>query len=196
MGPGIIRLLRARGNAARQLRAAAWAALAAAALMPHQASAQSKTATANTAAVILTPGSVAKTADMDFGSIGVAGTGGTVVLSASASATCTASAGLVHSGVCKAAAFSIMGKKNGRLKLKSTDIAPVTLTGPGGATMTVDNMSLAVNGLDPYTKSNGWDWTIDPSGSAEFWVGGTLHVGAAQAPGVYTGVMVVNVQFN
>jgi hypothetical protein len=166
-------------------------------LMPHQAFAQSKTATANTAAVILTPGSIVKTADMDFGSIAVAATGGTVVLSASASAACTPSATLVHSGVCQAAAFAVRGKKNERLRLKSTDIAPVTLTGPGGATMALDTMSLAVSGMGPVAKGAGWDWTItDASGNAEFWVGGTLHVAAAQAPGVYTGVMVVNVTFN
>jgi hypothetical protein len=166
-------------------------------LMSHQAFAQSRTATANTAAVILTPGSIVKTADMDFGSIAVGATGGTIVLSASATPTCTASAGLVQSGACKAAAFSVRGKKNERLRFKSTDIAPVTLTGPSGATMTVDTMSLAVNGMDAITKGKGWDWTIsDASGNAEFWVGGTLHVGAAQAPGVYTGIMFVNVQFN
>ena len=77
------------------------------------------------------------------------------------------------------------------------NIAPVTLAGPGGATMTLDTMSLGVSGLSPIAKGNGFDYTIsDPSGNATFWVGGTLHVGAAQTPGVYTGVMVVTVQFN
>jgi len=47
---------------------------------------------------------------------------------------------------------------------------------------------------------NGWDfgnWRIDTvNGITAFWVGGTLHVGAAQAPGVYTGTLVIQIQFN
>jgi len=199
MGPGIIRLLRPRMGEARHFRAALCALLAATAclLVPQQASAQSRTASANSSAIVLTPGSIVKTSDMDFGSIAVAATAGTVVMSPSATATCTTTGTLVHSGTCKAAAFAIRGVRNQRLKLKSTDIAPVTLAGPGGATMTLDTMSLGVSGLSPIAKGNGFDYTIsDPSGNATFWVGGTLHVGAAQTPGVYTGVMVVTVQFN
>jgi hypothetical protein len=52
----------------------------------------------------------------------------------------------------------------------------------------------AVNG------ANGWDfgnWHIDTnSGITDFFIGGTLNVGAAQAAGVYNGTIVININFN
>jgi hypothetical protein len=64
MGPGIIRLLRPTTGVARLLRAAMFAVLATVALAPGHALAQSKVASANTAAIVQTPGSIVKTADM------------------------------------------------------------------------------------------------------------------------------------
>ncbi len=193
-------MLRPRWGGARRLLAAACAALAALAL-PHQAFAQSRTATANAQAVIVTPGSIVKTADMDFGSVGVAATGGTVVMTAASTPTCTASAGLIHSGACQSAAFTIRGIRNQHVRIRdSGNSGVVTLTGPGGATMTMDTMTIGQTGMTATGGGGGWDFgnyqITDPSGNANFWIGGTLHVAATQAPGVYNGTLNIQIQFN
>jgi hypothetical protein len=202
MGPGIIRLLRASAGGALRLRMAGSALLAAAGLMASPASAQPQTDTdtARTQAAFLSPGSVLKTADMDFGSIAQANNPGTIVLSANNAATCTVTGGLIRSGTCRAARFDIRGKKNNRVRIKELNGGAITLNGPGGATMQLTNLTFATSGMTAVNGANGWNfgnWRIDnPGGITQFWVGGTLHVAAAQAPGVYNGTLMIQIQFN
>jgi hypothetical protein len=203
MGPGTIRLPRLGACSAPWLHAWCCALLAAVLLAPSQAFAQQvngDTATARTQVAILTPGSVAKTADMDFGSIAQSNTAGTVVLTPQNAATCTPSGTLIRTGACRAARFSIFGKKNNKVRIRETNGGTVTLNGPGGATMFMDNLTIGVSGMTPFANGNGWDfgnWKINTnSGITEFWVGGTLHVGAAQTPGVYNGTLLIQIQFN
>jgi hypothetical protein len=201
MGPGIIRLLRPTTGVARLLRAAMFAVLATVALAPGHALAQSKVASANTAAIVLTPGSIVKTADMKFGNITVAGTLGTVIMTPSALADCQPSAGLVHTGDCQSARFVVRGKKAEHVRIEDLgNTGVVTLTGPGGATMTLDSMTISVSGMTRNGQGNGFrfgNWRInDASGIANFWIGGTLHVAANQTPGVYNGTLTIDVQFN
>jgi hypothetical protein len=201
MGPGIIRLLRPTTGVARLLRAAMFAVLATVALAPGHALAQSKVASANTAAIVLTPGSIVKTADMKFGNITVAGTLGTVIMTPSALADCQPSAGLVHTGDCQSARFVVRGKKAEHVRIEDLgNTGVVTLTGPGGATMTLDSMTISVSGMTRNGQGNGFrfgNWRIDDaSGIANFWIGGTLHVAANQTPGVYNGTLTIDVQFN
>lgn len=204
MGPGIIRWLRPIRGGARTLRAAVLAAVAAAVLLPLPASAQSlgvRTAKANEAAIVLTPGSIVKTVDMDFGSIAVRGTAGTVVLTPSASSTCTPTGTLVHTGNCKAATFAIRGIRNQHVRIRDAgNTGFITLTGPGGATMRMDTETISVSGMVANGNGNGWrfgNYLINSaSGNAIFWLGGTLRVAGTQAPGVYNGTFVVQIQFN
>lgn len=198
MGPGIIRLLRI----ARRLHCAyavVAAAVIASALIPQQAFAQD-TATARARVAVLTPGSVAKTADMNFGKIAQANTPGTIVLSPQQSATCAVTGGLIRSGTCRAARFSIMGRRNNKVRIRENNGGQVTLNGPGGATMSVNNLVIGVSGMTSVNGANGWDfgnYRIDTnSGITEFWVGGTLNVGPAQGPGVYSGALIIQIQFN
>jgi len=203
MGPGIIPPLRPNTGGARWLRAVACAALAAIALVPAQAFAQSspKRATGQTQAAILTPGSIAKTADMDFGTIAPPTAAGTVVLSAQATAVCTPTGALVRIGTCRAARFSIFGKKRNHVKIKDPSGATVILNGPSGATMSMDNMTIGVIGMSQIgaggNNGNFGNWQIDTDdGITEFFVGGTLHVGATQTPGTYTGTLTIQILFN
>jgi hypothetical protein len=203
MGPGIIRLLRPDGCGARWLRAGVCALLAAFAFVSSQAYAQQvsgDTATARTQVALLTPGSVAKTSDMNFGSIMQANTGGTIVLTPQNTATCTATGGLIRTGACKAASFSIYGKKNKRVFVRENNGGQITLNGPAGATMQLTNLTVGVFGMSAKQGATGWDfgsWRVDTnSGIAEFYVGGTLHVAAAQTAGVYNGTLLIQVQFN
>ena len=205
MGPGIIRLPRALACGARRPRIAACALLAAALLFPTHAFAQQLTqggsATAQTQVAMLTPGSVEKSADMDFGSIAQSNTAGTIVLSPQAAATCTVSGTLIRTGNCRAAAFSIYGRHNNKVRIEdSAGSRQITLVGPGGATMLLTNMQIGVSGMSAVNGANGWDfgnWHIDTnSGITDFFIGGTLNVGAAQAAGVYNGTIVININFN
>lgn len=198
MGPGIIPSLRPLAGEARLLRAIACAVLAAMALLPTQAFAQQvsgDTATARTQVAMLTPGSVAKIADMDFGSIAQSNTAGTVVLTPQLTATCTPSGTLIRTGACRAAHFSVYGKRNNRVFIRENNGGAVTLSGPGGATMLMDTMTIGVSGMSSKQGATGWDfgsWKVNAAnGIAEFFVGGTLHVGVAQTPGVYTGTILV-----
>jgi hypothetical protein len=185
------------------LHAGVCALLAAFLLVPSPALAQQvsgDTATARTLVALLTPGSVAKTSDMDFGSIMQANTGGTVVLTPQNTATCTATGGLIRTGTCKAASFSIYGKKNKRVFIRENNGGQITLNGPAGATMQLTNLAVGVFGMSSKQGATGWDfgsWRVDTnSGIAEFYVGGTLNVAAAQTPGVYNGTLLIQVQFN
>ena len=201
MGPGNIHLLRPTAGVARLLRAAMFAVLATAALLPRPALAQSKVASANTSAIVLTPGSIVKTADMKFGNIIVAGVGGTVIMNANVAPTCQPSAGLLHTGACQSARFVVRGKKSQHVRIQDLgNTGIVTLTGPGGATMILDNMTITASGMTANGQGNGWrfgNWRIDDaSGIANFWMGGMLHVAATQTPGVYNGTLTIEIQFN
>jgi hypothetical protein len=198
----MIRLPRLQARGAHRLHAAVCALLASLAL-PSAASAQnvpSDTATAESQAVFLTPGSIAKTRDMNFGTIAPGITPGTVVLTPAQVATCTATAPLVRTGTCTSARFAIRGKRNNRVRIRENNGGTITLNGPGGATMLLTNLTFGSTGMTAVNGGNGWNfgnWRIDAvNGITAFWVGGTLHVGAAQAPGVYNGTLVLQIQFN
>ena len=199
MGPEIIRLLRL----ARRPRRALFAAVAVPFLWAAPAYAQaveSDTASAQIQTVIQTPGSIDKTADMNFGSIVQPNNAGTVVLTPGASPTCTTTGGLVRTGVCRAARFSIFGRRNWKVRIRENNGGVVTLNGPAGATMTMNAITIATADMTPVNGGNGWNlgrYNIDNNtGVTEFWLGGTLNVGVAQTPGVYTGTVVVQIQFN
>ena len=201
MGPEIIHQLglgaRACRTACAGLTALALALLSAAA---HAQAVESDTASAQIQTVIQTPGSIDKTADMDFGSIAQSSNVGTVVLTPADSATCTTTGGLIRTGVCRAARFSIYGRRNWKVRVREMNGGVVTLNGPAGATMTMNNITMSYTDLTPVNGANGWNlgrYNIDNNtGVAEFWLGGTLNVGVAQTPGVYTGTVVIQIQFN
>lgn len=203
MGWGSIHRMRL-GAGAFAARRGCVALACAAALAASPATAASNPpayATAQAQAAILTPGTIAKTADMTFGTIPQPVIAGTVVMSASATPTCTPSAGMIHTGACQTAAFSVLGKKNQRVRLKDTTNGAVTLTGPGGATMQLTDLTIATSGLNSGAPgAGGFDlgsYTINTNtGFAAFWIGGTLHVAALQRPGTYTGTINLQAVFN
>jgi len=199
MGPEIIRQLRL---AARRLRGAvplaaalAWFAAAA----PAQAQIMDSE-TAEIQSVVITSGGIVNVADMDFGQIIPSATGGSVTMSAGGTATCVPTAGVIHTGTCRAARFAIMGKRNWVVRVKNQSGSAVILTGPGGATMTLNSISITPVGMTSQTGGAGWNlgtYRINTlSGIAEFYLGGRLNMTATQAPGVYNGTINVQIQFN
>lgn len=176
------------------------ASLVALALAPLPARAQQATGEAVAQVAMLQPGSVVKVADMEFGRITQPQSAGTVVLSPNSTATCTVTGGLVRIGPCRAAAFSLLATKQGRARLHHPGNGTITLSGPGGATMLVTNLTLGLSDLSQINgggNANLGRYEItSQSGIATFRLGGTLHVNAGQVPGLYNGELIIDVQFN
>ena len=204
MGLGYFRQPRPQGRLTLRRRMACALLALAALVVPGQAFAQAvgqyDSDQANAQVALLDPGSVANTRDMNFGRIAQSNTPGTITLSPAYTAVCTITGGLVRTGQCTSAEFSIRGRRNNKVRIREVNGGVITLNRPGGGTMTVSNLTIGISGMTSVNGANGWNfgnWRIDTnSGITEFWVGGRLNVGAAQPAGVYTGVLLIEIQFN
>lgn len=169
------------------LRLAAVGAVVAAASFAASAQAAT-TATADATATILSSLDVTNTAPLNFDSIAVNGAG-TVVVATNGNISCTVGALVCPGFAASAAAFHVTGDANTAVSVTlpaaASTLTYVGWTGAGAApTMTVDT------------------WTSDfpngntlVGGAADFAVGGTLHVAAAQPAGSYAGTFDVSVQY-
>ena len=133
-------------------------------------------ATATATATIVSPISIVKNVDMNFGNLTISGpSGGTVTLEASAAATRTPDAGGLQLptivGTVSAAQFTVSGEPNYAYSI----ILPTSATLNGASSdMTADNFTTDVLNGD-----------LGASGSESFYVGADLHAAANQAAGVY-----------
>ena len=201
MGLGYLRQLRPPGRLTLRQRAAGavLALLALVAPVPALAQAESDTAIADARASILQPGAMAKTQDMDFGTIARPTVAGTVTMTPAGA--CGTSAGILHMNECQPAEFDIMGRKNWLVRIRNQSGNSIPLTGPGGATMTLTNLTIGVTDMTvnpggPNPPGTFGRYQIDSdSGVASFRIGGRLNINANQAPGTYTGSYVIQVLF-
>lgn len=143
------------------------------------------TASATATATIVTPISITKQVDMNFGNVAVQSTtGGTVVLATDNSRTQTGGVTLpVVNGTVTAAAFKVEGEGNYTYSI-TLPSAALTIT-DGSNNMTVS------------------DFVSDPSGTGQLVtgtqtinVGATLNVSAAQASGTYVSATPFDVTVN
>ncbi len=145
---------------------------------------------------LVEPLSITKIADMDFGYV-IGLSAGTIVMTPSTSPTCTATAGLIQSGVCRPAEFGGAGPTNQRIRIRRPPGNSITLTGPG-ADMTVTDFTIGA-GPDLTFVQNNPIWVRYRINSADgvffFRVGGTLNVNANQAPGVYSGTFNIQMDY-
>ena len=144
--------------------------------------------TATSTATIITPISIAKNLDMNFGNIAVNPTtpGGTVILSASASPVRTPTVGLTLpavTGLVQAASFTVTGEGSSVYTITLPN--SISLTGPGAAMAITPNCSVSTLTSAALT-----------GGTQVFYVGGTLTVAAVQVAGAYSGTFSVNVNYN
>ena len=209
MGTGYFRRRRPQGRPTPCQRAVcALLALLSAVLLPATAQGQvaGDVETAEARTSIVSGGSLISTRDMDFGRISQPALAGSVTITPSASPTCSPTAGLVRTGACQPAEFAFLrqgnNNSNAPVNIRQLNSGSILLTGPGGATMTVTNISIGtVTNLNPTTG-------VGPAGTlgryrfatavplATFKVGGRLNVGANQAGGAYTGTLIIEVTFN
>lgn len=170
---------------------------AAAALCIVAVPAQAQRSSSDVGTVVLRELSIVKTKDMDFGIIS-GPAAGTIVMTATQTPTCTASAGLVHAEKCQPATFVGKGTRLLQpIRIRRPPGNVITLTGPG-ANMRVTN--LVFNGGTDliFVSQSGRNSRYLIATLTEFFtirLGGTLNVGAAQAPGEYTGTFEVDITY-
>ncbi len=129
---------------------------------------------------------IAKTADLNFGTLGTTAAPGTVVLNPATGARIITGGVIDLGGAFNASSFAVLlcgpaGPKRFSVLLPSS---AVVLNGSAGGTMTVDTFTQSPTG------SISSDTNPPPT---PFSVGAKLHVGANQAQGDYTGVFTVTV---
>ncbi len=200
--------LSCRGADPRRASRAVGALLAALACiaLPGMARAERVTVTGQTQAVVVSPLSVVKVQDLDFGRIVPRPTAGTVTVD-TVTGGCVVTGAIMQVGTCRLARFDGMGTKNMNARISLTSV--VDLTGPG-QTMVLDNVILGPNSTISLTGNsnangkgvgltkggNGARYSITTnSGIYSLYVGGRLNVNANQAPGVYTGSISITVQY-
>lgn len=181
-------------NPIRGLRALACLLFAGLLTLPAAARA-AQTAPNTASAILIQPLSIVKAEDMDFGTI-IPETGGTVVLEPTLVPTCTATGGVIRSGVCQPTEFVGAGSVNQRVRVRLPPQARMTVSNGAGSTMRVTDMT--VNGTPDLivvreSVRNFRFRIVHPSGIFYFRVGGTLNVGANQPVGTYTGTFDVEI---
>lgn len=170
------------------LRRLAIAAAAAGALACIPAHAANQTGTATT--VIVRPNSLVKVDDLDFGTIASGPTAGTVTVNAVTGARSTTGGATAVGAVSQRATFQGTG---GILLITVSGDTSVTLTrAGGGGTMTASLVRAATTSGGGVALLGG---TLLPSGVQTYYVGGTLNVGANQAPGDYSGTFQLTVNY-
>jgi hypothetical protein len=145
------------------------------------------TATAAASATIITPITITKTADMNFGNVAVsAATAGTVVLAPAGTRTTGGAGGVTlpsTTGTVAAASFTVSGQAS----------YTYAITLPTSATITSSGNTMTVNGFTSTPSATG---TLSSGGTQTLTVGATLNVAAAQAVGTYTNASGVPVTVN
>lgn len=136
--------------------------------------AQGVSATATATATIITPISITKTTDMNFGNIAVNATAGTVVLTPAGLRSVTGGCTLpTVAGTVAAAAFTVSGLATSTYAI-TLPAAATTITS-GAFNMTVDT----------WTSTPAPTGTLGAGGTQTLTVGATLHVAGSQTAGTY-----------
>jgi hypothetical protein len=136
------------------------------------------TATAPTYATIVTPISILKNTDMNFGNVAVSSTAGTVILAPASNRTLTGGVTLpVTAGTVTAAQFTVSGQADYTyaITLPTADFTITNTDSVGAETMTVNAFSSTPDATGTLT-----------SGTENILVGATLNVSASQVTGLYT----------
>lgn len=144
------------------------------------------TGTATASATILTPITIVKVTDLNFGNI-ASGTAGTVVITAAGARTAIGPVLPNVPGTVTAASFTISGEAT-KTYTVTLPASAITLTGPSSATMTVDTFTSSPTTTAGAGVLGGTAAAAGAiaSGSQTLTVGARLNVGENQAAGFYT----------
>jgi len=151
-----------------------------------------QTESADADALVITPLSLVKTADLDFGTLIAGPTGGTAVVSPAAVRTTTGGV-TAAGGTPSNAEFKGYGYQ-GRYVYVSTTQPTYTLVRNGGAeTVLLSRLTLQADNLTPRFFPGLFQ--INSSSIITLRIGGTLTVGPLQAPGVYEGTFPITMDY-
>ena len=137
------------------------------------------TATGTASATVITPIAITAGTALNFGTFAANASGGTVIMTAGGVRSATGTVALSSTAAGSAGTFSVTGN--------SGSTFAVTYPSAFNVTSGANSMSLTVTGATTGTLTGG---------SATVSVGGTLSVGAAQAPGAYSGTYPLIVEYN
>ena len=145
------------------------------------------TATASCSANIITPITIVKTVDMNFGNVAVSATvAGTAVLTPAGTRTTGGGGGVTlpaTTGTVAAASFTVSGQA----------LYTYAITLPPSCTISSGSNTMNVNAFTSTPSTTG---TLSSGGSQTLAVGATLNVIAGQASGAYTNATGVPVTVN
>ncbi len=158
----------------------------------------SATATGTATANVIRPITLAASRDLAFGNVVPGAALGTLVIAGTSAGAQSVTGGVTQPGSQKgtvsSAQFDVAGE--GAYTYTITIPTAAVTIGDGGSTpdtMTVDTWTSSIAVTAGAGLLNG---TAGTAGSQTFFVGGTLNVGANQAPGAYTGTFSVTVAYN
>ena len=140
------------------------------------------TATANATATIMTPITITKTVDLNFGNLAVNATAGTLVLATNNGRTVTGGVTLMPGGTIAAASFTVTGVPGA---IYSISLPASIIITDGTNNMTVDGF---ISSPTPTGTLTG--------GTSTLLVGATLNVLASQPAGIYTNTTDLDVTVN
>lgn len=172
------------------LRRLAVAAAAAGALAGAPAFAANTAGTSS--AVVVRPNTLVKVDDLDFGTIATSPAAGTVTVSPATGAR-SGSGGVTLVGA--ASQRAMFQGTGGLLFITVTGDNNVTLTRAGGGGTMTASLVRAITTSGGGVSILGSSATLLPSGVQTYYVGGTLNVGANQAPGDYSGTFTLTVNY-
>lgn len=184
-------------------RGAAWtlrlgAGVAACGVLASFPAAAQDAASASSQVVLHEPMSVYAVQDMDFGQIVTRGPQGSVTINPNSQA-CAVVGTLVRTGPCRAAMFSGYAGFLSTIRVQRMPGNLIVLTGPGGASMVVDNLTyvsdttmIQLGSTQNYVQY----YVLSGDGMYLFRVGGRLNVSPYQQPGEYSGTITVQLNYN
>jgi Domain of unknown function (DUF4402) len=142
---------------------------------------------------ILGPNTLVNTAALDFGTLYSSAAAGTVSLNAQTGIRTVGGGATAAGGTVSTGKFTGTGTAGRVVTLSLAPLPTITLTNPGGATMTINQIRVSVNGGNP--QPFGPNHTIPVSRVITFAVGGRLNVAAGQAEGLYTSTITMTMNY-
>lgn len=140
---------------------------------------------ANVTVNLITPITITKTVDMNFGNVAVSASSGTVVLTPEGTRSPTGGVTLpVTAGTITAASFTVTGSPSYTYSI-SLPASPITITDGAGHNMSVGTFTSTPTPTGLLT-----------AGTQTLTVGATLSVGASQVAGAYTSATPFSVTVN
>lgn len=162
---------------------AVWVVLAALASVADRPALAASATSASTAAVIQ-PITIVNVTPLDFGAVVSGASAGTVVITPGGVRSVAGGAVLGNAGAAGAAAFAVAGLPSATYSISLP--SSITASDANSDDMTVDT----------FTSNPSGTGALSVLGVQTLFVGATLHVGANQATGVYTGTYDVTVAYN